>query len=266
MDILSFLILPFLAGVLMSITTSSVGCILVWRRMSFFGEALAHSAILGVALSLIFQGLPIFVGVMAVGILVGLVLINVARQSNIGADTVLAIMASGCLALGMVCLGKLTVKPVDPSGYLFGDILTVNQADILFILISAAAVIIFIVSYWHSLLLITLNADLARAEGINVARIESAFIVVVALAIASCLKIIGALLLPAMLVMPQATAASYAKTPFRMMVYCFVFTSISIGGGLLLSVHLNTPSGGMIVITSLGIFLISQLQKKITRR
>ncbi|WP_165380330.1 metal ABC transporter permease [Candidatus Finniella inopinata] len=259
LNLYNFLIVPWIAGIGLSVMTSGIGCILVWRRLSFFGDALAHSTLLGVALSLVLN-VSLFWGVLAICIMVGLVLSYFPKQTQLGSDTALAILSYGSLAIGMVLMGKISAKPTDPASYLFGDILTVTFGDLAVIFVAASLVAVFLYYKWQPLLLITLNPDLAQAEGINLTLLERQLTVIVAITVAACLKFIGALLVPALLVIPPATAASFARSPKSMVVLTFFIALISISLGLFLSVQFNTASGAMIVVTALSLFLISRLK------
>ncbi len=260
MNLYSFLIIPWIAGIGLSVMTSGIGCILVWRRLSFFGDALAHSTLLGVALSLVLN-VSLFWGVLAICILVGLILSYFPKQTQVGSDTALAILSYGSLALGMVLMGKISTRPIDPANYLFGDILTVIPQDLVVIFVAALLVGSFLYCKWQPLLLVTLNPDLAQAEGVNVTLLERQLTVIVAITVAACLKFIGALLVPALLVIPAATAAAYAKSPKSMVALTFIIALISMTLGLFLSVQFNTASGPMIVVTALCLFLISRLRQ-----
>lgn len=260
LDLLNFLIIPWIAGIGLSFITSGMGCILVWRRLSFFGDALAHSTLLGVAFSLILN-ISIFWGIVGICIVMGLVLGNLPKQSRIGSDTWLAILSYGSLALGMICIGKVPGMRIDPSSYLFGDILTLVSQDIVVIFSVALLTIIFLKYHWRSLILMTLNIDLAQAEGVKVFRLQRQLTFMLAITVAACLKFIGALLVPALLIIPAATASYRSRSPKIMVILSFFITLISTSLGLLLSVYFNTPSGPMIVVVSLILFFLSRLYR-----
>jgi zinc transport system permease protein len=258
LSLLSFLFIPWLAGVGLSFITSGMGCLLVWRRLSFFGDALAHSTLLGVAFSLILN-ISLFWGIVAICIIVGLVLGYLPKQSRIGSDTWLAILSYSSLALGMILISKVPGMRVDPSSYLFGDILTITTYDVGIVFTVAFLTSIFLYYHWRSLILITLNVDLAQAEGIQVFSLQRQLTFMLAITVAACLKLIGALLVPALLIIPAATASYQAKSPRTMVFLTFLVALTSISLGLFLSVYFNTPSGPMIVVTALALFVISRL-------
>lgn len=258
LSLLSFLAIPWMAGIGLSIVTSGMGCLLVWRRLSFFGDALAHSTLLGVAFSLMLN-ISLFWGIVIICVVVGFVLGYLPKQSRIGPDTWLAIISYGSLALGMVLISKIPGMRVDPSSYLFGDILALTLYDVAIIFTVAGLTSLFLCHYWRSLMLITLNIDLAQAEGVKVFSLQRQLTFMLAMTVAACLKLIGALLVPALLIIPAATASYPAKSPKAMVFLTFLFSVISISLGLFLSVYFNTPSGPMIVVTALGLFAISRI-------
>jgi zinc transport system permease protein len=262
LSLLSLLLVPWLAGIGLSVITSGMGCMLVWRRLSFFGDALAHSTLLGVAISLLLN-VSLFVGIVVICAIVGMILSSPIKQSRIGYDTVLAILSYGSLALGMVLMSKIADGRIDPSSYLFGDILTVTYYDLGIIGVAALLISLFLYHHWRSLLLITLNADLAQAEGINVQSLQRQFTCMLAITVAACLKLIGALLVPALLIIPAATASPLARSPKSMIIMTFLAAAISISLGLVLSVYFNTPSGPMIVVTALGLLILSWVRQKL---
>lgn len=256
-----FFLQSLLAGIGLSLITSPIGCFLVWRRMSFFGDALSHSALLGVALGLIFN-INIHFGILLVCLMVTFILAFVDDRVDLPSDTWLSITSYSALALGVVFMNKMPSIRVDPASYLFGDILTLQNQDFLWIFGCALLVGFFIYWQWQPLLLCTLDEGLAQAEGVPLARLKLGFMLVLALTVAVSLKFIGVLLVPALLVIPPATAKSYAKTPEQMVLYALLFTLVGITGGLFLSLAFNLATGASIVLTCLALFILSQIFKK----
>ncbi|NBT86226.1 MAG: hypothetical protein EBT45_07005 [Alphaproteobacteria bacterium] len=255
-----FFFQSLLAGIGLSFITSPIGCFLVWRRMSFFGDALSHSALLGVALGLIFN-MNIHFGILLVCLMVTFILAFVDDRVDLPSDTWLSITSYSALALGIVFMNKASVR-VDPSSYLFGDILTLQNQDFIWIFGCALLVGFFTYWQWQPLLLCTLDAGLAQAEGVPSTRLKLGFMLVLALTVAVSLKFIGVLLVPALLVIPPATAKGYAKTPEQMVLYALLFTLVGIIGGLFISLAFNLATGASIVLTCLTLFLLSQIFKK----
>lgn len=256
-----FFLQSLLAGIGLSFITSPIGCFLVWRRMSFFGDALSHSALLGVALGLIFN-MNIHLGILIVCLAVTFILAFVDDRIDLPSDTWLSITSYSALALGIVFMNKMSSIRIDPASYLFGDILTLQNTDFLWIFGCAVIVALFIYWQWQPLLLCTLDEGLAQAEGVSLMRLKFGFMLILALTVAVSLKFIGVLLVPALLVIPPATAKSYAKTPEQMVLYALLFTLVGITSGLFLSLAFNLATGASIVLTCLTLFILSQIFKK----
>jgi zinc transport system permease protein len=254
----NFLFLLIVAGLGLSLMTSPIGCFLIWRRMSFFGDALAHSALLGVGFGLLLD-LNIYLGISIICIIIALILTLTSERKGLSSDTWLSIISYSALALGIILINKLPHVRVDPANYLFGDILTLQPLDLLWIYGCAIGVCIFIYRKWQPLLLLTLDEGLAQAEGVSVTSLKLNFMLVLALTVAISLKFVGALLVPALLVIPSASARSNARTPEQMIGYTLFFTFISITGGLVLSIAFNLVAGPSIVLTALSIFIVNHL-------
>ncbi|MCX7338024.1 MAG: metal ABC transporter permease [Alphaproteobacteria bacterium] len=253
-----FFLRLMLAGLGLSLITSPMGCFLVWRRLSFFSDALSHSVLLGVALSLILH-IDVNLGIVAICLVTALLLSTISTKSTLPADTGLSIISYGSLSLGVILVSKFSPVRIDPSSYLLGDILTIQAVDLYWIYGCVIGVWGFIGVYWQPLLLLTLHQDLAHAEGIPTKKLNLGFLILLAIIVAVSLKLIGALLMPALLVIPPATAAFSSKTPEEMVVKTLILTILSMFIGGWLSFYSNVPTGAAVVCFSLLLFLISIL-------
>ena len=251
-----FLVRAVLAGVGVAAVTGPLGSFVVWRRMSFFGDALAHSALLGVALGLLL-GIDLTVGVLAVAVIAAILLLGIERRTGLAMDTVLGILSHGTLAIGLVAVAFLERVRFDLLGFLFGDILAVTAADIAWIYGGGAVALALIAYFWRPLLSATVHADLARAEGVPVDRVNLVFLLCLALVVATAMKVVGILLVAAMLIIPAATARPYSRTPERMAVFAVVISWLSVAGGLGLSFAADTPGGPSIISFGLLLFALT---------
>ena len=251
-----FLVRAVLAGVGVAAVTGPLGSFVVWRRMSFFGDALAHSALLGVALGLLL-GIDLTVGVLAVAVIAAILLLGIERRTGLAMDTVLGILSHGTLAIGLVAVAFLERVRFDLMGFLFGDILAVTAADIAWIYGGGAVALALIAYLWRPLLSATVHADLARAEGVPVDRVNLVFLLCLALVVATAMKVVGILLVAAMLIIPAATARPYSRTPERMAVFAVVISWLSVAGGLGLSFAADTPGGPSIISFGLLLFALT---------
>lgn len=260
----SYLLNALLAGAGLCLVLCPVGCFVVWRRISFIGDTLSHAAIAGVALALLMNVLP-FWGVFVTAMFVGLSLAFLREQAWLPTDTWLAILAHSLLAVGLVVFSLAGGGVTDLQSYLFGDILTISNSDLrsLGVGISIVAGVLFIV--WRPLVAITVSPDLAAIEGIRVRTHEIIFMVMVALLVALGVKIVGALLLTAMMIVPAATAGVFAKNPTQMLLGSMVVGVLSVSLGLLGSVQVDVPTAPFIVLAALCLFLCSQIYKGFVR-
>ncbi len=252
-----FLLRAWLAGIGVAAVAGPLGCFVVWRRMAYFGDTLAHSALLGVTLGLLI-GADLLLAVAGVAILLAILVVIMQQQRQLATDTVLGIFAHSALALGLVTLGLAGSIRVDLLGYLFGDILAVGWSDITVIWIGAAAILAFLVATWRWLLFATLHEEMARAEGTPVVALRLALMILVALVIAAAMKVVGILLITAMLIIPAAAARPFAATPERMAAIAALLGMVAVTVGLGLSYRLDTPAGPSVVVAALALFLFGQ--------
>ncbi|MCC5984765.1 MAG: metal ABC transporter permease [Rhodobacteraceae bacterium] len=247
-----FLTRALLAGLAVAVATGPLGCFVVWRRMAYFGDATAHAAILGVALALAFQ-ISIFAGTMAVALVMAMLVSTLAGRGW-AMDTTLGVLAHSALALGLVAVSFLPTVRVDLTAYLFGDILAVSRADLGVIVAGSALVAGLMAWRWSALLTATLNEDLAHAAGIDPGRERLVLTLALAVVVAVALKVIGALLIAAMLIIPAAAARTLARSPEAMALAAIAIGGGAVWGGLQMSLRLDTPSGPSIVAVAAGVF------------
>lgn len=250
----SFLMRSALAGIGVALAAAPLGCFIVWRRMAFFGDATAHAAILGVALALAF-GLPVFAGVLLIAL--AMALFVGWRDAQQSADTALAVAAHSALAMGLVAVSFLDGIRIDIEAFLFGDILAVSRGDLAVIWIGAAGVVGLLAWRWDALLAATLNEDLATAAGINARREQLVLTLALAIVVAVAIKVVGALLISALLIIPPAAARALAGTPERMAAIGALFGVLAALGGLAAAWFLDTPAGPSIVCAATLLFLVS---------
>jgi zinc transport system permease protein len=246
------------AGIGVALVAGPLGCFIVWRRMAYFGDTLSHSALLGVALGLLFQT-NITLSVFVVSAAVAVVLLIFQRRSSLSSDALLGLLSHSTLALGLVCLAFMTWIRVDLMGFLFGDILAVSMLDIIIVYGGGLTILIILAFIWRSLFAATVSRELAEAEGLNPNRTDLIFMLLTATVIAIAMKIVGVLLITALLIIPAATARRYARGPEQMAVLASVVGVTSVGAGLFGSLEWDTPSGPSIVVAAMALFIISLL-------
>jgi zinc transport system permease protein len=247
-----FLVRAGLAGVGLSLATGPLGAFVVWRRMAYFGDATAHAAILGVALALA-TDLPIGLGTLVVALAMAVTVATLAARGW-AMDTTLGVLAHSALAFGLVAVSFFPGVRTDLSSYLFGDILAVSRTDLALIWIGAVAVAGILAWRWQALLTATLNEDLAHAAGLRPDRERMVLVLALAVVVAVSLKVVGALLIAALLIIPAAAARGLARNPEAMAAMASVIGAVSALGGLMLSLWQDTPAGPSIIVVAALIF------------
>jgi zinc transport system permease protein len=250
-----FLIRAALAGLGLALATGPLGSFVVWRRMAYFGDATAHASILGVALALA-SDLPVGLGTLAVALAMAVTVAGLAARGW-ALDTTLGVLAHSALAFGLVAVSFVPEARTDLSAYLFGDILAVSRADLGFIWGGAALVLALLYWRWNAMLTATLSEDLAAASGLNPDRERLVLVLALAVTVAVALKVVGALLIAAMLVIPAAAARGLVRSPEAMAALAALIGAAAVVGGLRLSLSLDTPAGPSIVTVAACIFVLA---------
>jgi zinc transport system permease protein len=239
-----------LAGGAMSLLLGPLGCLVVWRRMAYFGDAIAHGALLGVALSLLCT-LPLTAAIFITALVMGCVMTAWMKDVRFHADTLLGFLAHGMLAVGLVAVAMSDHTAGDLEAYLFGDILAISRTEILTMAALVSVGLIVIIRNWDALVLTTLEPNLARVEGIAVMRLNYILVAVLALLVALAIKMVGVLLITALLIMPAAAARPVSRSPAQMALFAVCFSMVAIAGGIVSAVAIDAPSGAMIVVVAM---------------
>lgn len=252
-----FMVRAALAGLGVALAAAPLGCFVVWRRMAYFGDATAHAAVLGVALSLALS-ISVFAGAMAVALIMALA-VSALSGRGYAMDTLLGVLAHSSLAFGLVAVSFLSGIRIDLMAYLFGDILAVSRGDLVVIWCGAALVVSLITWRWSALLTATLNTDLAHASGIDPRREQLVLTLSLATVVAVAIKVVGVLLIAALLIIPAAAARNLSRTPEAMAGLAGLIGAISALAGLYASYIFDTPTGPSIVCIAAVIFLLASL-------
>ena len=258
-----FFIRALFAGIGVAFVTGPLGCFVVWRRLSYFGDTLAHSALLGVTIAFSLE-FNIALSVFITSSVVALFLIQLQKKTNLPGDALLGLLAHSSLGVGLIAIGFLSFIRFDVMGLLFGDILAVNVNDLLVIWIGGALILIILKLIWKPLFASTVNYELAEAEGLNPERAKAIFTLLMAAIIAISIKMIGLLLITGMLIIPAAMARNISNSPKGMIVFSVIGGLLSVFLGLFSSLNFNTPSGPSIIVAALLLFIISLFRIKQT--
>ena len=256
-----FFIRALIAGIGIALVTGPLGCFVVWRRLSYFGDTLAHSALLGVTMAYSLE-FNIAVSIFFISSIIALILIQLQKKTNLPSDALLGLLAHSSLAIGLVVIGFLSFIRFDIMGLLFGDILAVNKQDLLTIWIGGALILLVLKVIWKPLFASTVNYELAEAEGLNPDRAKAIFTILLAAIIAISIKWVGVLLITGMLIIPTAMSRNLSDNPKKMVLFSIIGGMMSVLIGLFSSLEFNTPSGPSIIAAALLLFVLSLLKIK----
>ena len=256
-----FFIRALIAGIGIALVTGPLGCFIIWRRLSFFGDTLSHSALLGVTIAFFFE-LNIAFSVFLISSAIALILLKLQKTTKLPGDALLGLLAHSSLAVGLVVIGFLTTIRFDIMGLLFGDILAVNEIDLLIIWIGGALILLILKYIWKPLFASTVNHELAEAEGMNPDKVNAIFTVLLAAIIAISIKIVGLLLITGMLIMPAAMTRNVSNNPNQMVKLSIIGGLLSVIIGLFSSLEINTPSGPSIITAALVLFCLTLIKIK----
>ncbi|MDN3613497.1 MAG: zinc ABC transporter permease subunit ZnuB [Vibrio gallaecicus] len=257
---LEFLLPSILAGLGIALIAGPLGSFVVWRKMAYFGDTLAHASLMGLALGFLFN-INLYFALLICCLMLAVLLVTLQKQKLVATDTLLGILAHSALSLGLVAVSFLDNVRVDLMSYLFGDLLAVSPTDLVFIYTGVAVISLVLFIFWRPLLSTTVNEDLAAVDGINIDLMRLILMLLVGIVIAVGMKFVGALIMTSLLIIPAATARKFSSTPEQMAFLASVIGSIAVFGGLSLSWFYDTPAGPSVVISAAAMFILSQLAK-----
>ena len=256
-----FIIRAFAAGIGLALITGPLGCFIIWRRLSYFGDTIAHSALLGVVIAYA-MNFNLILAVFAVSCFIALSLLFLQKRTNLPDDALLGLLAHSVLAIGLVLLGILSFIRIDLMGLLFGDILSVNITDVLFVWIGGSIVLMVLILIWRPLFAATVNLELAKAEGLNADLANAIFTILIASVIAISIKIVGILLITGLLIIPAAASRNLSSTHTQMAIISSGIGLVSVVLGLQTSMIWNSPTGPTILTIALGVFILTLIPLK----
>ena len=247
-----FLIRAAIAAVGVAIAAAPLGCFVVWRRMAYVGDATAYAAILGVALAL---SVLVIWGILLIAIGIAFT-VSALGERGATTDSLLGVLDYSALAAGLVAASLLSPGKLDLMAYLFGDILVVSKADLALILGGACAVSFLLIRRWRALVTTIVSLDLAYAAGYSPRKAQLVLTLALALVVAIAIKVVGALLIGAMLIIPVAAVRPWARGPEAMVLLATSAAVVAALGGLQASLWFETPTGPSIVYTAALMFAL----------
>ena len=256
----SFVLYALAAGIALALVVGPLGSVVVWRRMAYFGDTLAHAALLGVALAVAADQLPM-AGVTIIGVLIAIVLFWLEKQRELSTDTLLGILSHSALALGLIVLSVIQSQGfnINLMSYLFGDLLAVDRSDLVLMYASVVIILLVFSRILSPLISMSVNEELARVDGVAVEKIRFVFMILLALVIAVALKVVGILLITALLIIPAATARLFSKSPRQMVLISVLIAVVAVVLGLYSSLYWDFPTGPAIVVSASFLFFVSRI-------
>jgi zinc transport system permease protein len=252
---LDFVERAVIAGVGIALVAGPLGSVIVWRRMANFGDALAHSTLLGLCLAVLLN-IHLYIGLTSVCILVACLLALCSQKRELANDTLLSMLAYTTLAIGLTLATILKGVRIDLLSYLYGDILAVDKVDIIWIYSVAVIAIFVLIMIWRFVLSMIVHEDLARVEGTPVALTQWILIIMTAIVFAVAMKLVGILLMTALLIIPASAARQIARTPEQMAIFASFLGMVAVFLGIIASGYWDWPAGPAIVMASMLIFLL----------
>lgn len=258
----SFMLRAMAAGLIVGCVSPTVGLFLVVKRLSLLGEGLSHAALAGVAIGWLLGAKPLITAVIFSGLVaVGIEKLRARRAAQ--ADVALAIMLYTSLAFGLVIISGSKGLGTEAMGYLFGSIVTVTSFDLVIMLVIGVFVMGTIAMLHKELFAIALDEESARVSGIPVERLNLILVVLTAMTVTAAMRVVGTLLVAALMVIPVAIALQLCRGFWVTLAYAMGFALAAVFAGLTLSFYLDLPPGGAIVLTAVGIFLAMMAARRI---
>lgn len=260
MDWLSLLAPAWVMGAILALLTAPLGCLMLWRRMAFFADTMAHGTLLGVAIAALL-GMPLWLGVSLMSVIL-VALLWFLHDSRLPNDALLALCSSALLCSGLLIVQQLPGLRPELISYLFGDLLSIDWPDIPVLALATAAGVAILAVNWRTQIRLATDEDIAISEGAKAGWQRLVFMLVLALFTVLALRAVGSLLMGALLVIPALTARLLAHSPKQMLLWAFAFAQLGVAGGLWGSVWLNSATGLSIVLCmALSFFIIFIWQK-----
>ncbi|MGL6258040.1 zinc ABC transporter permease subunit ZnuB [Vibrio sp. WXL210] len=260
---IDFLLPSLLAGLGVALIAGPLGSFVVWRRMAYFGDTLAHASLMGLALGLLLD-INLYLALTFCCLVLAALLVVLQKQRLIATDTLLGILAHSALSFGLVAVSFLDNVRIDLMSYLFGDLLAISPSDLWFIYAGVVLVLVVLALVWHPLLNSTVNEELAAVEGVNVDLMRLVLMLLVGMVIAVGMKFVGALIITSLLIIPAAAARRVSHSPEQMALVAAVIGVIAVFTGLYMSWNWDTPAGPSVVLAATAVFVVSQLVPKRT--
>lgn len=260
---LEFMQRALLAGIILAPLLAVLGSFVTLRKMSFFAEGIAHASLLGVAIAMVASLTP-FNGALIVGVFFGILVYVLERYTNIASDSVIGIVFTTGLALGVMIISTQPGYQPDLLSFLFGSILAITWSNVYVIFGLSVLILGFVAYFFKQLTLLTLSKDLAWTSGINTKYLDLAFYVLISISVVLGVKLLGIILVSALLITPAVTSKLITRSFSNYVSMSVAFALVSFIAGLFISFYLDLPSGASIVVTATTVFVVVLLGKSLS--
>ncbi|MFP4515084.1 MAG: metal ABC transporter permease [Parcubacteria group bacterium] len=258
---LTFMQRALITGIILAVVLAYLGVLVILRKMSFFADGIAHSSLAGVAIGVLASFYPL-VSAIVFSLFMGLLIYYLEEKSRLSSDTIIGIIFSSGLALGAMLMSFKSGYQPELISFLFGNILAISWLDLIVISFMGLLIVSFVKLYYKKLVLISLNEELANAQGVNSKGLKLFFYLSLSMAVVLAIKVLGLILASALLIIPVATAKSFAKSLKHLNVLAIFISIITVFSGLLISYYFNLSTGPSIVLLGALIFFCSLIFKK----
>ncbi len=254
----SLLFFPTLALLVLGLALAPLGCFLTWRRLAFFGDGLSHACTFGIAVALLLK-IHFLIGISITAVSIGILLILLEKKKTLSIDTFFSILSYAFFSGGILALSFSKNLHISVEDVLFGDFLAIQSFDFWITLALVSIVLIFLLITWPTLVLLCLSQDLAIIRHKDARHVEILFIILTSLTVAFGMSLIGALLLPALMILPAATARFLSTHPRQMMIVSAGMSTLGCSLGIAASYIFKTPTSPTMVLASAGLFVLTLL-------
>jgi zinc transport system permease protein len=253
-----FMIRAIIAGLAIGVLAPMIGTFLVVRRYSLMASTLAHVSLAGVAIGLLTQTSPVIMTVIA-SVIAAVGIERLRETKKVMGESSMALFMSTGTAVATILISIARGFSVELFSFLFGSITTVSQSDVLIIVALGLVIVAIVITLFKELFFISFDEELARANGMNVSGLNYLFMVLTGVSIALSIRIVGALLIEALMIIPVLSAFQLKKSFRESFVWAIIFSLFSVSVGMVFSYYLDIAAGGTIVITALILFIVTSL-------
>jgi zinc transport system permease protein len=251
----AFMQRAIIAGIVLACLLAWLGVFVIMRKMSFFSDGIAHASLAGVAVGVV-AGIHPLTTALIFSVIFSIVIYSLEKKTTLSSDAIIGILFTSGMAFGVVLISFKSGYQPDLVGFLFGNILAIRTADLAVISALSAGIMAFLAYNHKSITLMALDMDTAYMAGVKVDALHITFYIILAVSVVLGLKILGIILVSALLIIPASTAKLVSKSFKGLIVQSVVFSEIVVILGITLSYYLDSPTGPMIVLVGTGVFLV----------